>query len=398
MNVFIAGIDGYLGWSLAQHLASRGHIVSGADLLLRRKWVEEMGSQSAIPVFAPEERADAFKAKWGYRLHYSEVDLREPEKVRELFAQLKPDAIVHLGECPSAPYSMIDVDHAIFVQTNNLTTTFAMLYAIKEEIPHAHLIKIGTMGEYGTPPIDIPEGFFEVEFRGRRALLSFPRSAGSWYHQSKVHGSHNMAMACSIWGMRATDIMQGVVYGVRIPAMGDCDPRLLTRLDFDQAFGTSINRFACQVVAGEAISVYGQGRQSRGFIPLEDSMKCLTLSIEHPPSKGQYRVFNQFARVFTIEEIAEMVAHQAMALGLRGQVRRLENPRIELEEHYYNPDHGGLIQIGYVPSENHDERIRTMIRDLLPHRHRIEEKRGILIPDIRWDGSRRACGPAEGLA
>lgn len=396
MKVFVAGIDGYLGWSLTQHLTERGHEVAGADFLLRRSWVEEMGSQSAIPVLSPDDRKQAFKERWGRDLDYVSADFRDPATVRRLFASFKPDAVVHLAECPSAPYSMIDVDHAIFVQTNNLATTFSILYALKEEAPEAQLIKLGTMGEYGTPPVDIPEGFFEIEFRGRRARLSFPRAAGSWYHQSKVHGSHNIAMACSVWGLRATDIMQGIVYGVRIPAMGASDARLLTRLDFDQAFGTSINRFVCQAIAGEPISVYGAGGQTRGFIPLRDSMECLTLTLENPPKRGEYRVFNQFASVFRVSELAEIVAREAAWFGFDPKVLRIENPRMELESHYYNPDHENLMKLGYKPSSNHAELIRELISDLAPYKERVLEKRAALMPDVRWRGGRETCRPLQG--
>ena len=387
MRVFIAGVDGYLGWSLAQYLMARGHDVAGADIFFRRRWVEEMGSWSAIPVFDVDERLRAIKERWDKDLGFWEGDLREYGFVESIFSQFQPDAVVHLGECPSAPYSMVDAEHAAFVQVNNIVSTLNILAAMKELRPRAHLVKLGTMGEYGTPTMDIPEGFFEVEYRGKRDYLPFPRQAGSWYHWSKVHGSNNVMFACKIWELAATDIMQGVVFGTRIDEM-EGDERLLTRLDFDQAFGTAVNRFCCQAVIGDPLTPFGKGRQRRGFLPLRDSMQCLTLALENPPERGEYRVFNQFAEVYEITELALKVQKVAGELGLDVAVRNLENPRRELEDHYYNPDHQHLFDLGYVPSHDVEAEMRLMLRDLMTYEDRIAAQRDALIPDVRWDGRR----------
>ena len=282
MRVFIAGIDGYLGWPLAIYLRAHGHEVAGADLLLRRAWVAEVGSISAQPIASREERLRAFNETFGGTLDFRVGDLTDYDFVKAVFAEFQPEAVVHLGQMPSAPYSMIDQAHCVWTQRNNVVNNLNLLWAIKEVAPQAQLVKIGTMGEYGTPNIDIPEGFFEVEFRGRKDRLPFPRQAGSWYHQSKVHDSHNTRFASKIWGIRATDIMQGVVFGTHIAEMG-ADPRLRSRLDFDQCFGTAINRFCCQAVIGHPLTLFGRGKQRRGFLPLADSMACLRLAVENPP-------------------------------------------------------------------------------------------------------------------
>jgi len=388
VKVLITGMDGYLGWSLAQYLAERGHEVAGVDAYYRRKWVEEMGSQSATPIVEMDERLRAFEEKWGEKPYFKEGDLTSWEFVKSIFEDFRPDAIVHFGECPSAPYSMIDVHHATWVQTNNIAGTFNILFAMRDITPEAHLVKLGTMGEYGTPNVDIPEGFFEIERGGRKDWLPFPRQAGSWYHWSKVHGSNNTMFACKIWNLRATDIMQGVVFGTRIEEMGD-DERLLTRLDFDQAFGTTVNRFCCQAIVGHPLTPYGKGHQLRGFLPLQDSMQCLTLSLENPPQAGEYRVFNQFQEVYDITGLALRVQKVAGQLGLTAEIRNLENPRQELEEHYYNPDHQKLFDLGYQPTCKVEDQIRVMLQDLMKYRDRIEEKRAALIPDVHWDGSHR---------
>ncbi len=388
MRVFIPGVDGYLGWTLAQYLVAHGHEVAGCDSFMRRKWVEEMSSQSATPIRSMEERLVAFKENFGQELVFKEGDLRDYDFVLQFLKLFQPEAIVHLGEVPSAPYSMIDVHHCTFTQTNNIVSTLNILFAMKEACPQAHLVKLGTMGEYGTPNIDIPEGFFTIEYRGRTDTLTFPRQAGSWYHQTKVHDSHNTMFACKIWGLRSTDIMQGVVFGTRIDEMED-NERLLTRFDFDQCFGTAVNRYCAEAVIGHPLSPYGTGQQKRGFLPLRDSMQCFTIAINNPPKEGEYRVFNQFEEVYSVTELAQKVKKVGSAIGLNVDISNLENPRIEKEEHYYNPDHRHLLDLGYEPTHDVEQELRIMLNDLLKYRSRIEEKKGVLVPDIRWDGTRR---------
>jgi UDP-sulfoquinovose synthase len=395
MRVFIAGVDGYLGWSLAQYLTNRGHEVAGADALLRRKWVREMGSHSATPIASIKVRLAAFRDRFGKPLRFYRGNLCNYEFVETIFREFKPECIVHVGECPSAPYSMIDVRHAVFVQTNNITSTFNLLFAMRDVVPEAHLVKLGTMGEYGTPNIDIPEGFFEIAYRNRRDRLPFPRQAGSWYHWSKVHGSNNIMFACKIWDLRASDIMQGVVFGTRIDGV-EGDERLLTRVDFDQAFGTVVNRFCCEAVIGHPLTPFGKGHQKRGFLPLRDSMQCLSLVVENPPERGVYRVFNQFENVYDVQGLAFRVQAVAAELGLDVPVHNLENPRSELEEHYYQVDRRNLLEIGYRPTRDMNGELRAMLSDLLKCRGRIQAKRDALIPDVRWHGLRRKVGYVHG--
>jgi UDP-sulfoquinovose synthase len=390
MRVFIAGIDGYLGWPLALYLTRRGHTVAGADLFLRRQWVAEMRSASIMPIGSMMERTVAFVENYGAPLSFYEGNLCDHAFVERVLREFQPDAIVHLGEISSAPYSMLDVQHAVFTQTNNVTSTLNILFAIRD-VPgcrNAHLVKLGTMGEYGTPNVDIPEGFIEIEYRGRKDTLPFPRQAGSWYHLSKVHDSNNVMFACRAWGLRSTDIMQGVVFGTRIDEMND-DQRLFTRFDIDQSFGTVINRFCAQAVISHPLTPFGKGHQRRGFLPLRDSMQCLALVIENPPSPGEYRVFNQFEEVYDVTELAHKVQRVGRELGLNVAIRNLENPRIENEEPYYHPDHSHLLDLGYQPTHDIEAEMRIMLSDLLTYRDRVESLRKVLIPDIRWDGTRR---------
>lgn len=388
MRILITGVDGYLGWALAIHLARRGHEVAGIDNYLRRAWVGEMGSQSAIPIAGMADRLLAFRKNLGQNLRFYKGDLTDYDFVLNAYKSFRPETVVFLGEMPSAPYSMVDVHHAVFTQTNNVVGTLVTLYAVAEEVPDCHIVKLGTMGEYGTPNLDIPEGFFEIEYRGRKDRLMFPRRAGSWYHQSKVHDTHNVEMACRLWGLRSTDIMQGVVYGTRIDEMGE-DPDLCTRFDFDQSFGTAINRFCAQAVIGLPLTPYGKGKQKRGFIPLRDSMQCLTLAIENPAKSGEYRTFNQFQEVYNVTELAEKVQKAGKKHGLNVSIEAMENPRIEMEDHRYNPDHQHLLDLGYKPTHDMDAELDIVFSDLLPHRDRIESRKEAQFPDIRWDRTRR---------
>jgi UDP-sulfoquinovose synthase len=387
MRVLICGLDGYLGWSLALYLMSRGHKVAGLDNFARREWVAEMGSQSATPIRRMTDRLLAFRRIYGREIIFRLGDLIDYKFVHGYLTNFEPEAIVHLAEQASAPFSMIDVEHATFTQQNNIIGTLNLVFAMNKVCPEAHLVKLGTMGEYGTPNIDIPEGFFEIEYRGRKDVLPFPRQAGSWYHQSKVHDTNNIMMACKIWGLRSTDIMQGVVFGTRVDEMSD--ESLLTRFDFDQCFGTAINRFCSMAVIGHPLTVYGKGTQTRGYLPLRDSIQCLTLAIENPPKKGEYRVFNQFQEVYTLNDLASKVQEVGKGLGLNVEIRHTENPRMEKEEHYYKPDHKHLFDLGYKPTKDIQGEMAIMMKDLVHFRSRIEERADALIPNVRWDGTRK---------
>ncbi len=397
MRVFIAGIDGYLGWSLTLYLAARGYEIIGMDNYKRRDLVSYAKSDSAIPILDMMHRIKAFEytkkqQNWpdSAELNFIEGDLTEYKHVEKAFQMYKPEVIIHLGEIPSAPYSMRDVEHAVWTQMNNITSTMHILYAMKDICPDAHLIKLGTMGEYGTPNVDIPEGFIEKLIYNEREWehVPFPKQANSWYHQSKVHDTNNIMMACRLWDLRSTDIMQGVVYGTRIDEMYG-NPQLATRLDFDESFGTAINRFCCQAVIGEPITPYGAGSQKRGFLPLRDSMQCITITLENPPKKGEYRVFNQFEEVYIISDLAKKVKKTCDKLNINCIIKQVENPRKEKESHYYNPEHKKLLDLGYTPTHDMEAELEIMLKDLIPHKQRILNAKDILLPHIHWSGEHK---------
>ena len=391
MRVLVAGADGYIGFCLSMHLASNGFDVVGVDNFSRRRWVAEVGSHSATPIKSMPERLIAFERAFGRRMDFEYGDLMDYGFVHYVVDKYRPDAIVHLGEQSSAPFSMMDVDHVVFTQTNNIVGTLNLIHAIHKIVPHCHLIKMGSMGEYGMPNIDIPEGFFEIEYRGRKDTLPFPkRPFTDWYHQSKVHDSINIMLACEIWSLRSTDIMQGVVYGTRTDEI--LNDSLMTRFDFDAVFGTVLNRFCVQAVLGQKLTVYGAGGQRRPFISLSDGIQCLRLGIENPPDNGEYLVFNQFDEVYSIIELAEKVEKVGKKLGLNTEIEHVENPRIEDEDvRYYSPAHEKLYKLGFRPKHTLEEELNTMLSDLTKYKRRLVEKKDKILPKVRWKAESRHC-------
>ena len=378
-------MDGYIGWSLALHQLAIGNEVCGIDNFSRRKHVEEVGSWSALPILSMEKRLGVLKKKYGDKISFFEGDITEPQFTNDVFKKFIPDAVVHLAEQPSAPYSMIDQQHTTYTQSNNVIGTLNVIHAIKNYAPKAHLVKLGTMGEYGYDHgLEISEGFMEVEFRGKKATIPFPRLAGSWYHWSKVHDSNNIMFACKLWGIRSTDIMQGVVYGTKTNEITNGD--LCTRYDFDEVFGTAINRYCAQAVIGYPLTVYGKGGQTRGFLALVDSIQCISLLLDNPPKDGEYRVVNQFDEQYSVSDLAERVQALGNKRGLNVEINHIENPRVEKEEHYYKADHEQLKNLGFKATRHIDDEIKIMLDDLIKNKKRIIEKKDAIVQVIKWRG------------
>lgn len=384
LNVLILGMDGYIGWALAQKQLYLGNKVYGIDNFSRRKNVKEMQSDSAIPIESMEKRIKKIKEVYGERIEFYEGDLTNSSFVDDVIKKSTPEAIVHLAEQPSAPFSMIDQDHCISTHHNNVIGNLNLIYSMKNYAPKAHLIKLGTMGEYGYDPgFDIPEGFFEIEYRGKKATVPYPKMAGSWYHWTKVHDSNNIMFACKVWGLKSTDIMQGIVYGTRLKDI----PSYIyqpTRFDFDEAFGTVVNRYCAQAIIGHNLTVYGKGGQTRGFLALEDSVQCISLLIQRPPVEENYRVVNQFDEQYDVTNLAQRVKKISESKGLEIQIENIENPRAEKEIHYYKADHKKLKELGFKPTRSIDEEIEFIIDDLLPHKNRILQYKNSILKQIKW--------------
>lgn len=382
VRILILGGDGYLGWPTAMSLSQAGHDVAVVDNFLRRAMSIELGADSLTPISSLHDRVAAWKDVSDRTIECHVGDLTDPGFVDEIFRSLQPDAIVHYGEQPSAPYSMIDRKHAISTQTNNVVGTLNVLYAMRDIAPDSHLVKLGTMGEYGTPNIDIEEGYIEIDHNGRKDTLPFPKLPGSMYHLSKVHDSHNIHFGCRIWGLRATDLNQGVVYGIRTDET-DLDERLCTRFDYDEVLGTALNRFCVQAVVGYPLSVYGKGGQTRGFLNIIDTIQCVTLALENPAAAGEFRVFNQFTEQFSVNELASRVQRVAGELGINVTIDSVVDPRIEAEEHYYNATHTKLIELGLKAHLLSDDVIAHALETIQRYKDRI--LLAPIAPRTRWD-------------
>ena len=381
MRVLILGGDGYLGWPTAMRFSGRGHDVAVVDNFARRRWVDEVGGDSLTPIVPLNERIEAWREASGKRIQSYVGDLAEDTVAADVVVDFQPDTIIHYGEQPSAPWSMRSVDHAVITQRNNVIGSLKLLWAMRDHAPNAHLIKLGTMGEYGTPNIDIEEGFIEITHKGRTDVLPFPKMPGSLYHLSKVHDSHNIHFACRVWGLRATDLNQGVVYGVETPE-AKLDERLLTRFDYDEAFGTALNRFCVQAVVGMPLTVYGGGSQTRGFLNIIDTLQCVELTAENPAGAGEYRVFNQFTETFTVAELAEKVKQAGAEVGITVTIDNLQNPRFELEEHYYNPVHTKLPSLGLEPTLLSENLIESTLGVIQRYRDRVISD--VIAPSTQW--------------
>jgi len=384
MRILVLGGDGYLGWPTAMYLSARGHLVGVIDNFAKRRWEMELNVEPLMPIRTLHDRVKAWREVTGKEIELFVGDLRNYEMVVQAFEAFQPEAIVHYGEQPSAPYSMIDHRRAVFTQMNNIAGTLNVLWAMRQRFPAAHLVKLGTMGEYGTPNIDIEEGFIEIEYKGRKDVLPYPKQPGSFYHLTKVHDSHNILFACRVWKLRSTDLNQGVVYGIETDET-ELDARLATSFHYDEVFGTALNRFCVQAVAGIPLTVYGRGGQTRGFLNIRDTLRCVELSLLNPPQAGEYRVFNQFTETFNVLELAEMVKAQSDKLGLKVEIDHLKNPRVEAEQHYYNPIHTKLTELGFEPRLLSDELLQSMVNRVREHASRI--KPDIILPRVRWQSA-----------
>lgn len=381
MRILILGGDGYLGWPTAMYFSQRDHTVAVVDNFTRRLMHAERGTDSLTPIHSLHSRVNAWQEVTGRAIEMFVGDIKNWHFISAVIRDFQPDTIIHYGEIPSAPYSMIDVHHAVQVHENNVNGTLNVLWAMHQFAPEAHLVKLGTMGEYGTPNIDIPEGYFTIDYNGRSDTLPFPKQPGSFYHLTKVHDSNNIMFACKIWGLRATDLNQGVVYGIETDE-ANLDDRLLTRFDYDESFGTALNRFCVQAVAGIPLTLFGKGHQTRGYLNIRDTLQCVELATLNPAPPGRMRVFNQWTERFSVSDLARIVQKSGQEVGLDVQIAHYSNPRVEAEEHYYNPDHTGLFDLGLKPLYLSESLVESVIQRVIQYRDRIIQHS--IVPRIYW--------------
>jgi UDP-sulfoquinovose synthase len=384
MKICVLGGDGYCGWATALYLSQRGHQVAIADNFARRLWDHELGVQTLTPLRSMPERLRAWRRISGENIEFFSGDICEYDFICDVLKRFSPDAVVHFAEQRAAPYSMIDRKHAVFTQVNNVVGTLNLLFAIRELLPDCHLVKLGTMGEYGTPNIDIEEGYINIEHNGRTDLLPFPKQPGSFYHLSKVHDSHNIMFACRIWGVRATDLNQGVVYGTNTNETA-LDEDLINRFDYDEVFGTVLNRFCAQAAVGHPLTVYGKGGQTRGYLDIRDTVRCIELACLNPARPGECRVFNQFTEQFSVLELAHLVQAAGRKMNLDVEINHLPDPRVELEEHYYNAKHSKLVELGLKPHLLSDSLLDSLLNIAIKYSDRIDQS--LFMPKVNWRNS-----------
>ena len=381
MKVLVIGGDGYCGWATALYLSNHGYEVGILDNLVRRHWDMQLCIDTLTPIAPIQQRLQRWKDLTGKTIDLFVGDINDYPFLEQSMLQFQPDAVVHFGEQRSAPFSMIDREHAVLTQANNVLGNLNLLYVLRDHFPDCHLVKLGTMGEYGTPNIDIEEGYITIEHNGRKDTLPYPKQPGSFYHLSKVHDSHNIHFACKIWGLRATDLNQGVVYGVLTEETG-MDELLINRLDYDGIFGTALNRFCIQAAVGHPLTVYGNGSQTRAFLDIRDTVRCVELAIATPAEPGQFRVFNQFTEMFSVGDLAVMVKQAGTTMVLDVEVDHLENPRVEAEDHYFNAKNTNLLSLGLQPHYLSDSLLDSLLNFAVKYKHRVDKEQ--ILPKVKW--------------
>ena len=392
MKIAVLGGDGYCGWPTALYLSAKGHQVSVVDNYIRRQWDHELGVQTLTPIQPLAKRVEVWHELTGRSIELQVGDITDYDFVSSYFQAFEPEAVIHYAEQRAAPYSMIDRKHAVFTQVNNIVGTLNLLFAIREYNPQCHLVKLGTMGEYGTPNIDIEEGYITIEHNGRTDTLPYPKQPGSFYHLSKVHDSHNITFVCKIWGLRATDLNQGVVYGTMTDEVA-LDEALINRFDYDEVFGTVLNRFCVQAAIGKPLTVYGKGGQTRGFLDIRDTVRCIELACLNPAKEGEFRVFNQFTEQFSVLDLAHLVQTASGKMGFSVEINHLPDPRVEAEAHYYNAKHSKLIELGLKPHLLSDSLLDSLMNIAVKYRDRIDA--ATMAPQVNWRSPRNVRSRAS---
>ena len=381
MKIMVLGGDGYCGWATSLYLSAAGHSVSIVDSFIRRQWDHELGAQTLTPILPLNDRLRAWAQLTGRTIELFVGDVADYDFLLGAIKATEPEAIVHFAEQRSAPYSMIDRKHAVFTQVNNVVGTLNLLFALRETEADCHLVKLGTMGEYGTPNIDIEEGYIKIEHNGRSDVVPFPKQPGSFYHLSKVHDSNNILFACKVWGLRATELNQGIVYGT-VSDETSISESLINRFDYDDVFGTVLNRFCTQAAIGEPLTVYGKGGQTRGFLDIRDTVRCIELACLNPANAGECQIYNQFTEQFSVLDLALRVQAAGKHLGLQVEIDHLPDPRVEAESHYYNAKRSRLIDLGLQPHFLSDSLLDSLMNIAVQYRDRVNP--ALIPPHVNW--------------
>ena len=392
--ILILGGDGYLGWPTAMYFSNKGYDVTVVDNYFRRNACTELDVGMLYPVPTLIERAKIWHALTGKEIKVVIGDLADAEVMRGFFkGEIEyswaidkkntgiPETIIHYAEQPSAPYSLINYKYANITLTNNLLVTNNLVFALRDFSRDTHVIHVGTMGEYGTPNIDIEEGWLEIDHKGRTDKFLFPRQASSLYHTTKIMDTDLMWFGVRMWDLRITDLMQGPVYGIETPESA-ISHKLRTIFNYDEIFGTLLNRFIVQALVDYPLTVYGKGGQTRGYLNINDTLQCVHMSEKKPAQKGELRIFNQIVETFSVNQLADKVQSVGKKLGHNVTIQNLENPRRESEEHYYNPTYQGLKNSGVKPHYLTDEVLESMFK--VAERYKSNIRKDVIFRGIKW--------------
>ena len=393
-HILILGGDGYLGWPTAMYFSQRGYDVTVVDNYFRRNACTELDVGMLYPVPSLMERAKIWHELTGKEIKVVIGDLSDPEIMRSFFSGRVeyswavdkkftgiPETVMHYAEQPSAPYSLINYKYANITIYNNLLVTNNLMFALRDFSRGTHVVHIGTMGEYGTPNIDIEEGWLEIEHKGRKDKFLYPRQASSLYHTTKIMDTDLMWFGVRMWDLRITDLMQGPVYGIETPE-SVVNHKLKTIFNYDEIFGTILNRFIVQALVDYPLTVYGKGGQTRGYLNINDTLQCVHMSEKAPAQQGELRIFNQIMETFSVNQLADKVQQVGKALGYDVKINHMENPRKEAEEHYYNPTYQGLVEIGVKPHYLTDEVMTGMFKATEKYKKNI--RRDVIFRGIKW--------------
>lgn len=394
MHVLILGGDGYLGWPTAMYFSKRGYDVTVVDNYFRRNSCIELDVGMLYPIPSLAERAKIWYEHTGKEIKVVIGDLTDAEVMRSFFngtveyswaVEKKfsgiPETVVHYAEQPSAPYSLINYKYANRTLSNNLLVTNNLMFAVRDFARDCHIIKLGTMGEYGTPNIDIEEGWLEIEHKGRKDTFLYPRQASSLYHTTKIMDTDLMWFGVRMWDLRVTDLLQGPVYGM-VTEESEVDARLKTIFNYDEIFGTIVNRFIVQAIVDYPLTVYGKGGQTRGYLNINDTLQCVHLSQHKPAGAGELRIYNQIMETFSVNDLAEMTQRVGRGMGYDVQIKKIENPRNEAEEHYYNPTYQGLLDLGVKPHYLTDDSMKKMFKVVEQYKQDI--RRDVIFRGVKW--------------
>ena len=376
-KIMVLGAEGYVGWNLTMFLAKKYEVIT-IDNSLKRRIAKGKSLIKTLPI---KKRIKVYKKVFKKDIKYYNCDIcQDYKKLFKILKKEQPDVIINLAQLPSAPYSM-EFHGGTLTIVNNEMGNYNVLWGMKLYCPKAHLIKMGTMGEYGTPNIAIPEGFLKVKYKGRSDVLPFPKQAGSFYHWAKVTESNHSMFASKVWGLKITDLMQGVLYGLETDESIE-DHRLLSDFYYDSDWGTALNRFVVQMVSGYPITPFGKGKQKRGFLNIKDALQCFDLYIKNPPKQGEYKVVNQLCEQgFTINELAGTVQDIGISMGKWSVIQNIDNPRMENEDHYYHAETNTLDKLK-LKKVNFKKEITNLIEVVEEYKKNIDIK--LIKPTTTW--------------